>query len=331
MRAYIIRRVLLIIPTTLLVTLIVFMAARFIPGDVIEQMVAEMAAEVTAEEVEVTAQWLREELGLDLPIYIQYGRWLGVVPHVDGSFSGLIQGNVGMSLWTQSPIMEEIFQKLPVSMELGLMAITFAVLFALPIGIYSAIRQDTPTDYGGRTVAILCISLPNFWLGTMVIVYPSIWWNWMPALEYIPLATNPMGNILQFLLPAIVLGLSTSGTKMRMTRTMMLEVLRQDYIRTAWSKGLAERTVIMRHVLKNALIPVITVVGLQVPILISGSVVMETIFNLPGMGRYLIEALNKRDYPVISAINLVMAIMVLLLNLVIDLAYGWFDPRVQYK
>jgi len=202
---------------------------------------------------------------------------------------------------------------------------------ALPIGIWSAIRQDTWGDYAGRTFAILAISLPGFWLATMVIVYPSIWWGWSPSMEYIPFTKDPMGNFIQFIIPAVILGLVFSGGTMRMIRTMMLEVLRQDYIRTAWSKGLNERTVIMRHALKNALIPVVTIVGAQLPILVGGAVVEEQIFALPGVGRYLIDAINRRDYPIISGVNLIIATVILFSNLLIDLIYAWLDPRIQYQ
>jgi len=320
MRAYIIRRLLLIIPTLLLVTIIVFLSVRFIPGSVIDLMVSEMATE-SALGSELTAATLRQSLGLDVPIHVQYGRWLAAA----------VRGDLGRSLWTDSSITEELFRRLPISLELGILAIITALLIAVPIGVYSAMRQDTWGDYSGRTIAILAISLPSFWIGTMVMVYPSIWWNWSPAMEYIPFMSNPAGNLLQFIIPAIIMGMVMSGTTMRMTRTMMLEVLRQDYIRTAWSKGLAERNIILRHALKNALMPVVTIVGMLLPVLIGGSVVLEQIFALPGIGRFLIEAINGRDYPVISGINLVLASFVLLINLVVDLTYAYLDPRIQYR
>lgn len=338
MRAYLIRRLILIIPTLFMVTLIVFFTARFIPGDVIEMMVSEMAAEGAVANIELTSQYIRERLGLDVPVHVQYGRWLGVLPYPDtgderavSGFNGILEGNLGVSLWTGRSIAEEIGNRVQISMELGLLAILIGLTIALPLGVYSAIRQDTAADYIGRTIAIIFISVPSFWIGTMLMVYPSIWWGWMPPIEYIPFGSNPLGNLQQFIIPAVIMGMVSSGTEMRMTRTMMLEVMRQDYIRTAWSKGLGERTVILRHALKNALIPVITITGLQVPILIGGTVVMETIFSLPGMGRYLVEALNKRDYPIISGVNLAIGTMVLFVNLVVDLAYGWLDPRVQFK
>jgi peptide/nickel transport system permease protein len=217
-----------------------------------------------------------------------------------------------------------------VSAELGLLALILGQLIALPIGVYSAIRQDSTGDYFGRSLAILCIAVPSFWIGTMVMVFPALWWNWAPPMRYIPFSDDPMGNIGQFIIPAIILGMVLSGTTMRMTRTMMLEVLRQDYIRTAWAKGLSERTVVMRHALKNAMIPVVTIVGMQLPLLIGGSVVLEQIFNLPGVGRYMLSVINKRDYPVISGINLIMASFVLVINLAVDVAYAFLDPRIHY-
>jgi len=317
-RTYIIRRVLLIIPTLFLVTVIVFLSVRFVPGNVIDMMVAEMGVQ---EDREGAALRLRHEMGLDVPIYVQYGRWVG----------SAFRGDLGESLWSGRSITQELGAKLPISLELGILAMITALIIALPIGIYSAIRQDTGGDYIGRSFAILCISLPGFWLGTMVIVFPSVWWNWTPAMEYIPFTSNPAANLVQFIIPGVIMGMVMSGVTMRMTRTMMLEVLRQDYIRTAWSKGLAERVVVTRHALKNALIPVVTIIGLQIPILIGGSAIMETIFVLPGVGRYLIEALGRRDYPILSGINLVMAAFVLVVNLVIDLVYAYLDPRVQYR
>lgn len=329
MQAYVIRRVLLAIPTFLTVTAIVFLLLRFIPGGVIDMMMADMESSQT--DRAVTEASIREILGLDVPVHIQYGRWMGFLPHLEGGFSGILQGNLGNSLWTGQPINDELTQRIPVSLELGSLALLTAVLVALPIGIYSAIRQDTIGDYASRTFAILAISLPGFWLGTMVVVYPSIWWGYMPPLKYFTLVQDPLENLRQFIVPAVILGMAASGTLMRMTRTMMLEVLRQDYIRTAWSKGLTENTVILRHALKNALIPVATILGLQLPILISGSVIMEQIFVLPGMGRLLIFAVQQRDYPVISAINVIIAAFVLVLNLVVDLTYTWLDPRVKYR
>lgn len=318
MSTYIIKRFLLIIPSIILVTMLVFLTVRFVPGDVIDLMVQEMASEA-ALGTDLTTASLKHELGLDTPLYVQYGRWL----------SDIFHGDLGTSLWTRTSITEEVIKRIPVSLELGALAIIVALLISVPIGVISAVRQDTWTDYVGRTIAVLAISLPGFWIATMVIVYPSVWWDWSPSVEYIPIVKDLGGNLIQFIIPSVILGMVLSGTTMRMTRTMMLEVLRQDYVRTAWAKGLAERTIMARHVMKNALMPVITIVGTMLPILVGGSVVLEQIFTLPGIGLYMIEALNKRDYGVISGINLVMTSFVLFVNLLVDITYGWLDPRLR--
>lgn len=320
MRNYIIRRVLLMIPTLFLVTIAVFAIVRLIPGTVIDLMVQEMEVQSGLFE-NLTPEYLLKSLGLDEPLHVQYGKWL----------VNAVQGDLGRSLWTNRPIAGDLLRRYPVSGEIGIIALVTAVTIALPIGTYSAIRQDTYGDYIGRTIAILAISLPSFWVGTMVVVYPSIYLNWSPPIHYIPLVEDPLGNLAQFIIPGLILGMLMSGTTMRMTRTMMLEVLRQDYIRTAWAKGLTEWTVIVRHALKNALIPVVTIIGVLVPLIVSGEVVLEQIFALPGIGLFLIEAVTKRDYPIISAINVVVATTILFVNLTIDLTYAWLDPRVQYE
>ncbi len=319
MRAYTIRRIALIFPTLLLVTIFVFLSVRFIPGDVIDLLISEINVENTMSYQEARAQ-LESQLGLDKPIQVQYWTWL---THV-------VRGDLGTSMRSGHSITADMLDKVPISIELGLWAMITGLIIALPIGIYSAVRQDTLGDYAGRTVAILMMSVPGFWIMTMVIIFPAIWWGWAPAMEYIPFTKDPVGNIIQFAVPGVIMGASFSGGLMRMVRTLMLEVLRQDYIRTAWAKGLKERVVIMRHALKNALIPVVTIIGMGLPGLVAGAVITEQIFNLPGMGRYLFDAINRRDYPIISAVNLVLATLVLICNLAVDLAYGWLDPRVQY-
>ena len=336
MRAYLIRRLLLIIPTLLILSIIVFLSVRFIPGDVVDVMVAEMESWYTAG-AEIDREALERMLGLDVPAYVQYGRWIGVLPTPDwitgeSHFNGLLQGTLGESLLGDPVSIEErILGRLPVTFELGVMAILIGLLIALPVGIYSAIRQDTATDYVGRSAAIIGLATPNFWLATMVMIFPAIWWGWSPSVELIPFTEDPLGNLGMFIIPAVILGTASAAATMRMTRTMMLEVLRQDYIRTAWAKGLNERVVIMRHALKNALIPVVTLIGLQLPILVGGAVIMENIFNLPGLGRLMVNALDQRDYPMVSGINLVFATMVVGVNLMIDLIYPFLDPRVRYS
>jgi peptide/nickel transport system permease protein len=206
-----------------------------------------------------------------------------------------------------------------------------AELIALPIGIFSALRQNTWGDLVGRSFAILCIAVPSFWLATLVIVYPSIWWGYMPSLMLIKFTADPLGNLKMFIVPAIVLGMGMSGATMRMTRTMMLEVMRQDYIRTAWAKGLKERIVVIRHALRNALIPIVTITGQQLGVLVGGTVIIESIFGLPGMGQLIISSLNSRDYVTFEACLLLYSIVLVVLNLVIDLAYSYLDPRIHYN
>ena len=320
MRAYTIRRLLLVIPTLFILSIIVFLSVRFIPGDIIDAIVGRMEMYVGVGGIDREA--LERQLGLDAPVYVQYGRWIGDV---------LLHGTLGESLMGGWRVEERILERLPVTIELGVMAIVIGILIALPVGIYSAIHQDTAADYVGRSIAIIGLATPNFWLALMVIIYPAIWWGWSPPMEWIPFTEDPLGNLGMLIIPSVLLGTAASAATMRLTRTMMLEVLRQDYIRTAWAKGLNERVVVLRHAVKNALIPVVTLIGLQLPILVGGSVIIENIFNLPGLGRLMLTALNNRDYPVVSGVNLVFATSVVGINLMIDLIYPYLDPRVRYN
>jgi len=317
MGAYVLRRLLALIPTLLIASIIVFVTIRMIPGDVIDQMLSQN--DIGADKL--SREQLVHALGLDQPIYEQYLRWLG----------GILQGDLGKSLWHTTPVLQEVMERLPVTFELGAMALVIGLLIALPIGIYAAMRQDTPGDLVARSFAILLLAVPSFWMGTMVMVFPSIWWGWSPEVNYVKFTEDPWQNLKQMIVPALVLGTSLSAVTMRMTRTMMLEVLRQDYIRTAWAKGLQERVVILRHAVRNALIPVVTLIGLQAPLLIGGAVIIEQIFVLPGMGLMMLEAVNQRDYPVITGVFLVVGVAVMLINLVVDLSYGLLDPRVRHQ
>ena len=317
MSAHIIRRLLLIIPTLFILSILVFLSVSFIPGDVIDVMQGRMEGLG-----ELDREQLEQMLGLDQPVYVQYGRWLGDI---------LLHGSLGRSLMGDWSVEEKILGRLPVTIELGVMAIVIGLLIALPVGIYSAIRQDTAVDYAGRSIAILGLATPNFWLALMVMIYPAVWWGWSPPMRLITFSEDPLGNLGMFLIPSLILGTYLAAATMRMTRTMMLEVLRQDYIRTAWSKGLKERVVVVRHAVKNVLIPVVTMVGLQLPILVGGAVIIENIFNLPGLGRLMLVALNDRDFPVVAGINLVFGTAVMGINLMIDLVYAVLDPRVRYQ
>ena len=337
MREYLIRRLLLIIVTLFLVSVIVFLSIRLIPGNIIESIIAEMMQRGYGESyLDGRLDVLEEFFGVDVPIYVQYGRWIGVLPSKDFitgevGYTGILQGSLGLSLRSSVPVTEMIRRRIGVTFELGLLAIIIALLIALPVGIYSAIRQDTIADYTGRTVAIVGIATPNFWLATMVLLFPALWWGWSPPLELVPFREHPLRHVAIFVIPSTILGTAMSGGTMRLTRTMMLEVLRQDFIRIAWSKGLKERVVVVGHAVKNALIPVVTVVGAELPLLVGGAVIMEQIFSLPGMGRLMVEALQRRDYTVVSGVNLVIAAAIVLSNLLVDISYAYLDPRIRYR
>ena len=310
----------LLIPTLLILTILVFLSVRFIPGDVIDAMAGRLEALGVGANIDRAA--LERMLGLDQPVYVQYGRWMGGI---------LLRGTLGNSLLGDWSVEQAIGDRLPLTIELGVLSVVMGLLIAVPVGIYSAMRRNTAADYVGRSFAVIGLATPNFWLALMVMIFPAIWWGWSPPMEYIPLVEDPLGNLGIFIIPSLILGTALSAATMRMTRTMMLEVLRQDYIRTAWSKGLKERVVVVRHAVKNALIPVVTLVGLQLPIVVGGAVIMENIFNLPGLGRLMLIALADRDYPVVSGINLFFGTAVLMFNLLIDIIYSYLDPRIRYR
>ena len=321
MRAYIIRRLLLMVPTLFILSILVFLSVRFIPGDAVDQIEATM--EYLGPSVAMNREGIERALGLDVPVHVQYGRWIGDI---------LLRGTLGDSLFrTDLTIEEKILARLPVTMELGVMAIVIGLLISLPVGIYSAIRQDSAIDYVGRSIAILGMATPNFWLAIMVMIYPAIWWGWSPPMKYIPFSEDPLGNLRMLIIPSLILGTAGAAGTMRLTRTMMLEVLRQDYIRTAWAKGLKEKVVITRHAIKNASIPVVTVIGMELPMLVGGSVIMENVFNLPGLGRLFVDALSNRDYPMVQGLNLFFATVVMGSILLIDMIYPYLDPRVRYS
>ena len=334
MRAYMIRRFLLLIPTLFLLSTLVFLSVRFLPADVIDVIAIRM--QTAGYQGEIDRESLERLLGLDVPVYVQYGRWIGVLPTPDwltkeSHFKGLLQGTLGESLIGKWSVEDRMIGRLPVTIELGLLSIIIGLVIALPVGIYSAIRQDTAADYAGRTVAVIGMATPNFWLGIMVMIYPAIWWGWSPPMEYVPFTEDPLGNLGVLIIPSLILGTAMSAATMRLTRTMMLEVVRQDYIRTAWSKGLNERVVIMRHAIKNALIPIVTLIGGMLPVMVGGSVIIENIFNLPGIGRLFLIALNDRDYPVVIGVNLILSMVVMLSILFVDLIYPYLDPRIRYS
>jgi len=312
MRLYILRRLLVAIPSLLIASLIVFTLPRLIPGDVVQLMLEEKAYGKDLED-------LRAKLGLNRPIYVQYFDWVG----------SLARGQFGESLWTRQPVLSELARRLPVSATLGAMATIVAILIGVPIGVVAATRQDGVLDFFARSAAILGLSIPGFVLAILVTLLPAIWWGWTPP-GFVEFAKDPARHLAQFILPALILGVASAAGIMRLTRGMLLEVLRQDYVRTAWAKGLRERVVVLKHALKNALIPVVTVLGLQVAGIAGGAVIIEWIFGIPGMGQFLVDAIVQRDYPVIQGINLVIVTIIVLMNLTVDLVYAVLDPRIRY-
>jgi peptide/nickel transport system permease protein len=316
MRGYIIRRLLLLIPTLFFFSTIVFFAVRFLPGDIVSIMLSKYRT------AGFDRDQIARQLGVDVPMHVQYIRWIrGILLHAD----------FGRSLDNQRPVTEKIFPRSIPTLELGFVALLVSLLFGLPIGIYSALRQDTTGDYITRSISILFISTPEFFIAILVMIYPVLWFGWAPSVTMIRWSEDPLGHLVMILVPGTVLGLLISGMTMRMMRTMMLEVLRQDYIRTAWAKGLRERVVVVRHALKNALIPVITVVGTQIPWMVGGAVIIETVFALPGLGTLMIDSIFSRDYPAVSGINMIVGTFLVLVNFLVDIAYAWLDPRIRYR
>jgi peptide/nickel transport system permease protein len=314
MKWYIVRRLVLIIPTIFIVSILVFSIVRLIPGNVVELMVAEQGFADDAEELESL-------LGLDKPVYTQYFQYVTSV---------FFKGDFGVSLWSGEPVRDEILQRLPVSIQLGSLALFFTLLLGIPVGIISALKQDSILDYTLRSWAIAGLSIPSFWVAVLFLTFGALWFEWVPPRDYIPFTKAPLQSFKQLLAPAFIMSIAMSAGIMRMTRTMMLEVMREDYIRTARSKGLSEFIVIVRHALKNALIPILTIIGMQLTLLVGGTVIMEQIFVLPGMGKYMLDAITWRDYPVIQGINLLICFTIITMNLVVDILYGIIDPRIRY-
>ena len=312
MTIYLARRLLLMVPTLLLVSVMVFIIMRLLPGDVVNLMFQDLGYAASLAE-------MRARLGLDLPFHEQYGRWLGAV----------LRGDFGQSLWTQRTVLSVLAERLPVTLELGLLSLAFAVVYGGVTGVIAAVRHDQWADMTLRSVAMVFLSLPSFWLGTLAIVVPSIWLGWSPSLQLVPFATSPVGNLVQFLLPAAILGSHLGAPIMRMTRAMMLEVFRHDYVRTARAKGLDPRGVVLKHALRNAIIPSITILGVQTSQAIAGSIVMETLFQLPGMGSLLVESVAHRDFPMFQSLVLFLALFVMGVNLLVDLTYFLIDPRTR--
>ncbi len=316
MTIYIVQRLLLMLPTLFIVVTATFALMHIVPGDAVLAQIEE-GTNLRPEQLEQ----MRERLGLDKPVYVQYGDWLWGLAHFDA----------GVSLFTGRPVIDQLTRAIPISIELIIFSQILSIGVSIPIGVISAIRQDTWLDYLLRTTSIGMLAAPSFWIATLVIVLGAYWFLWSPPIGYMPFWEDPVTNLQQLFLPSAIIGLAGSATKMRMTRSTVLEVLRQDYIRTARAKGLSERVTIVRHVLKNALIPVITIWGASIAGLVNGSIIIENIFGLPGVGRSMITAINNSDMTQLQINVLFYASVIMVINLIVDISYTWFDPRVRYR
>ena len=317
MRTYLTKRLLLIVPTLFGVAAVVFVIMRVIPGDVTLLILGgDQTGRIDPQQLAA----MRHQLGLDQPIAVQFGEWLW----------GVLRLDFGKSLWTGQPVIEEVLIRLPLSLEVAILATIVSVLLAIPLGMLAAVRQDTWVDYVIRVVSIGGQAIPSFWVGILVILFLVIYFGWGPPLEFTPPWIDPWANFQQLVWPVVTVGYRYAAVTTRMTRSTVLEVLREDYIRTAWAKGLRERAVVIRHALKNAMLPVIALIGTEFAFLIGGLVVTETVFTLNGVGRFVVDAVAHRDYPVVQALVFLIAFCFVVVNLLIDLAYAWLDPRIRY-
>jgi peptide/nickel transport system permease protein len=313
---YLFQRLVTALLTLFGMSAVIFVLLRLAPGNIVDILFA------TAGFVNPAAkQEIARELGLDQPIPIQYGRWL----------KEIARGELGKSYRYDIPAWQVIKPRIPVSVELAILALLVAVFLGVPVGVLSAIRQDTVTDYLLRILSLAGLSMPSFWLGMVIILFLVSYFGWIPSMTYVSPSEDFKAHFLQFLFPALAVGYRSSALIMRITRSSMLDVLREDYIRTAWAKGQREWIVVFGHALSNATLPVITVIGIEFAFMIGGLVVTETVFNLPGVARYLVDAILWRDYPVVQNLVMFMAIVVVIANLTVDLLYGWLDPRIRYQ
>src|SRR5919199_1031424 len=315
---YILKRVLLMIPTLLGAALLVFLLMHVVPGDIALLIIGGgQGSDINAQEVIK----VRQQLGLDRPLHVQFLSWLWRAAHLD----------FGTSLWTGAPVSEELWIRLPVTLEVAVFATLVSSLIAIPLGTLAAVRQDTWSDYGVRVVSIGGLAVPSFWVGMLIILFLVIWFRWSPPLEFVSPFEDPWENFTQLVWPVLSVGYRYAAVTTRMTRSAMLEVMREDYVRTAWAKGLRERAVVVKHALKNAILPIITIIGTEFAFLIGGLVVTETVFTLNGVGRFMVDAIAHRDIPVVQTLVLLIAFAFVFVNLIVDLLYAWIDPRISYR
>jgi peptide/nickel transport system permease protein len=325
MQKYILQRLLLTIPTLFIITVITFVGLRVVvPQDVIDVMIGNFGRE----DPELRA-YLEGELGLSGSVPEQYADWVGLSWFWGGP-TGILQGDLGESLYSGRSVVSELKRRVPVSIELGLWGLFMAVATSVPLGVIAALRQDKWPDYILRSSGILLASLPNFWIAILIITFGSLWFHWAPPIEFAFIQDDPVQHFKIMLLPALIIGLTPSGGLIRLTRTQMLEVLRQDYIRTAYAKGLSQNAILYGHALRNALIPIVTVIGVSLPGIISGTVIFEQIFLIPGMGRYLVGAIALLDYPVIQGVILMFSVVLMAAVLIVDISYSYLDPRIRF-
>ena len=317
MPTYIVRRILLMIPTLLGAVTLIFLLMRLLPGDVALYI---LGSGESSDINKQALQQIRQDLGLDQPFIVQYGRWLW----------GAVRLDFGNSYWTRQPVIEELKRRYPITANLAVMSLLLGTLIAIPVGVISAVRQDTLADYAARVFVISGLSLPNFFLAILIILGLVHYFNWLPPLNYEPFWVDPWLNFKQLVFPALITGYRLSAIGARMTRSSILEVLRDDYVRTARAKGLREYVIVLKHALRNALLPVITIIGLELLTLFGGLVVIETVFTIPGIGRFLVDAITHRDYPSIQAVVFMISVFVVMVNLLVDIVYGFLDPRIRY-
>ena len=318
MRTYVAKRLLLIVPTLFGVAALVFVIMRVIPGDVTLLILGgDQAGRIDPAQIAA----MKHQLGLDQPLLVQFGTWLW----------GVLRFDFGTSLWTGQSVIQELLVRLPLSLELAILASMVSVVIAIPLGMLAAVRQDSWVDYVVRIVSIGGLAIPSFWIGILCILLLVIYFGWGPPLEFTPPWVDPWANFQQMVWPVVTVGYRYAAVTTRMTRSTVLEVLREDYIRTAWAKGLRERVVVVRHALKNAMLPVITLIGTEFAFLIGGLVVTETVFTLNGVGRFVVDAVAHRDYPVVQALVFLIAFGFVIVNLLVDLTYAWLDPRIRYR
>ncbi len=316
MLRYVLARLVLVLPTLWAVATLIFLLVRVIPGDIVELRLVSGGAYVTRDVI----QQERARLGLDKPLWAQYGDWI----------AGLARLDLGTSMWTGAPVSREIAIRLELSLQLALMATVVAVSLAIPLGVWAAVRRGTWPDHLVQVFSVAGLATPSFWLGILLLLFLLSVFRWLPPMTFTPLWQDPVANLSQLIWPALAVGYRYSAVATRMTRSAMLEVLREDYVRTAWAKGLAERAVVLRHALRNALLPVVTVIGLEFAFLIGGLVVTEQVFNLNGVGKLFVDAIARRDYTLIQGLMLLVASAYVLVNVLLDLLYARLDPRIRY-